>query len=274
MHNSRAPARIVTALIVGTVIGLPGATATARTALAHPAPVAQQGSCAVLGTYHVGPRVVPLAGAARGRVGTPTPVAGHAPAGPAIAGPAGVLRGTLVIRAYTGCGGATRGSFAVHRTLVGPPLYGLRRGAPALPCAVPCWPPPTGVISATGRFAQDPSHPHDATYVLVSATVTTARRRPGRGLPCAPATGCPPAMVSTSTFTDVTGYLQVPPPAGQRVTLSFLLPPAASPDVAPTALVLQGWRGTAVARPVPTPGASGLAGAGHAVRPRPHAAFS
>ena len=120
---------------------------------------------------------------------------------------------------------------------------------------------------------EDPSHPHDATYVLVSATVTTARRRPGRGLPCAPATGCPPAMVITSTvtFRDVTGYLQVPP-AGQRVTLSFLLPPVASTGVAPTALVLQGWRGTAVPRRVPTPGASGPAGARHAVHPQ--AAFS
>ena len=254
MHNSSATSRIVTALIVGTVIGLPGTAA--RTALAHPAPAAQQGSCAVLGTYRIGPRVLPLAGAARGRAGVPTPVAGHATAGPAIAWPAGVLRGTLVIRAYTGCGGATRGSFAVHRAPVGPPFYRSRRVPPALPCAVPCWPPPTGVISATGRFAQDPSHPHDASYVLVSGTVTTARRRPGRSLPCAPATGCPPAMVITSTCTDVTGHLQVPPPAGQRVTLSFLLPPVASTGVARTALVLQGWRGTALARPVPTPGAS------------------
>jgi hypothetical protein len=270
MHNSSATSRIVTALIVGTVIGLPGVAA--RTALAHPAPAAQQGACAVLGTYRAGPRVLPLAGAARGRAGVPTPVAGHATAGPASAWPAGVLRGTLVIRAYTGCGGATLGSFAVHRTPPGPPLPGPRRGAPALPCAVPCWPPPTGVISATGRFAQDPSHPHDATYVLVSATVTTARHRPGRGLPCAPATGCPPAMVITSTFTDVTGYLRVPPPAGQRVTLSFLLPPVTSTGVAPSALVLQGWRGIAVPRPAPTPGASGPAGAGHAVRP--HVAFS
>jgi hypothetical protein len=258
MHNSRVTSRIVPALIVATLIGLPGAAA--RMALGHPAHAAQQVSCAVLGTYHVGPPVLPLAGAARGRVGAQTPVAGRATAGPALAWPAGALRGTLLIRAYTGCGGATLGSFAVHRTPLGPPLPGPRRGAP------------TGVISATGRFAQDPSHPHDATYVLVSATVTTARRRPGRTLPCAPATGCPPAMVitSTTTFTDVTGYLQVPPPAGQRVTLSFLPPPVASTDVAPTALVLQGRRGTAVPRPEPTPGPS--PGARHAVRP--HAAFS
>jgi hypothetical protein len=81
-------------------------------------------------------------------------------------------------------------------------------------------------------------------------------------------------MVITSTVTlrDVTGYLQVPPPMGQKVTLSFLLPPVASTGAAPTALVLQGWRGTAAPRPMPTPGASGPAGARHAVRP--HAAFS
>src|SRR4051794_25687424 len=105
MHNSHAPSRIVTALIIGTVIGLSGAAV--RTARAHAAHVVQQGSCAVLGTYRVGPRVLPLAGA-----GVPTPVPGHATAGPAPASPAGQLGGTLVIRAYTGCGGATLGSFA------------------------------------------------------------------------------------------------------------------------------------------------------------------
>src|SRR3954447_14878345 len=109
MHNSHAPSRIVTALIVGTVIGLSGAAA--RTARAHAAHVAQQGRCAVLGTYRVGPRVLPLAGAARGRADVPTPGPGHATAGPAPASPAWQLRGTLVIRAYTGCGGATLGSF-------------------------------------------------------------------------------------------------------------------------------------------------------------------
>ena len=197
-----------------------------------------------------------------------TPLAGRATAAPVVAWPAWLLRGTLVIQAYTGCGGATLGSFAVHSTPVGPPLYGSRRGPPALPCAVPCWLPPAGVISATGRFAQDPMHPHDATYLLVSATVTTARPRPRLGLPCSNLTGCPRAMVmtSTTTFRDVTGYLQVPPRAGQRVTLSFLPPPVASTDPAPTALVLQGWRGTAIPRPTPTPGLS--PGARRAVRPR------
>ena len=77
-------------------------------------------------------------------------------------------------------------------------------------------------------------------------------------------------ITSTATFRDVTGYLQVPPPAGQMATLSFLPPPVASTDVAPTALVLQGRRGTAIPRSVPTPGPSPEAG--HAVRP--HAAFS
>ena len=270
MHNSGAMSRIATALIVGTVIGLPGAAA--HPALAHRAPAAQQGRCAVLGTYRVGPRVLPLAGAARGRAGGQMPAAGQATAGPAIAWPAWLLRGTLVITSYTGCGGATLGSFAVRRTPVGPPLYGPRRGTPALPCAEPCWLPPAGVISATGRFAQDPMHPHDATYLLVSATVTTAHLRPRLGLPCSNLTGCPLAMTmtSTATFREVSGYLQVPPPVGQRVTLSFLPPPVVSTGVAPTALVLQGWRGSAVPRPVPTPGAS--AGARRA--DRPHAAFS
>src|SRR2546423_14522710 len=92
MHNSRARSWIVTALIVGTVIALPGAAA--RTARTHTAHVAQQGSCAVPGTYRIGPRVLPLAGAARGRASVQTPVAGAVTAGagggraaPALSGP-------------------------------------------------------------------------------------------------------------------------------------------------------------------------------------------
>ncbi|HKO24189.1 MAG TPA: hypothetical protein VJY65_05540, partial [Chloroflexota bacterium] len=112
MHTSRATSRIVTALIVGTVIALP--RAAVRTDRAQAAHVAQQGSCAALGTYRVGPRILPLAGAARGaarrRAGVQGLAPGHATAGPAPASPAGPLRGTLVIRAYTGCGGATLGS--------------------------------------------------------------------------------------------------------------------------------------------------------------------
>jgi hypothetical protein len=258
MHTSRATSRIVTALIIGTVIGLPGAAV--RTARARAAHVAQLGSCAVVGTYRVGPRVLPLAGAARGRAGVQTRAPGPPSHGPALASPVGQLRGTLVIRAYTGCGGATLGSFALHRTPVGPPLYRSRRVPPALP--------QPGLISASGHFVQDPMHPRDATYVLVSATITLARLRPQHGLPCSTLTGCPSVMVitSTATFRDVTGYLQVPSPAGQRATLSFLPPPMASADVAPTALVLQGWRGTAVPRLLPMSGPS--AGARRAVHAR------
>jgi hypothetical protein len=185
-------------------------------------------------------------------------------AGPALAVPGGQLRGTLVIRAYTGCGGATTGSFTVRRSPLGTPLYGPPRTIPALP--------PTGVISASGHFAQDPMHPRDATYLLVSATITTARLRPQHGTPCSTPTGCPSVMVitSTATFRDVTGYFQVPSPAGQTVTLSFLPPPVAGTAVAPSALVLQGWRSTPVLRSAPTPRPP--AGARRAVRP--HAAFS
>jgi hypothetical protein len=154
------------------------------------------------------------------------------------------------------------GSFSVQRSPMGPPIYGPQRGrgALAMPCAVPCcavscWLPPTGVISATGQFAQDPMHPTDSSYVTVSATVTTARLGPQRGIPCSNVTGCPAPIVITSTltFTDVTGYVQVPSPAGPMAALSFLPPPAPSTGLAPTAMELQGWRGTTVPRPVPVP---------------------
>src|SRR5947209_4765851 len=153
MQKARTTSRIVTALLAGTVIGLPGAAA--GVALAHPAYAPKQASCAILGTYHLGARVLPLATSARGHAGVPTPAPGHARVAAAIAQPAWLLGGSLVISAYTGCGGATMGSFTVHRTAVGPGIYGPRRGARAIPCAVSCWLPPTGVISATGRFVQD-----------------------------------------------------------------------------------------------------------------------
>jgi hypothetical protein len=251
MHNAHLSPLPAALLVAGLIILPAGAT---RVALAHPAQAARQASCAALGTYHVGPRVLPLSATGRSHGGTPAP--GRASAVPAIAWPVWLLRGTLVIASYSGCGGSTTGSFAVHRSVVGPPIYGPQRGAAAVPCAipcctVPCYLPPTGVISATGQFVQDPLHPTDPTYVTVSATVTTARLRPQLGIPCSNVTGCPAPLVmtSTATFTDVTGYLQVPAPAGQMVTLSFLPPPVASSDEAPAALVLQGWRGTVSHQP-------------------------
>src|SRR5579884_3840706 len=63
-------------------------------------------------TYHVGPRVLPM-GAPRTSQGTtppaqptPKPGTGHASTGTAIAWPMTVLRGTMTISAYGGCGGS------------------------------------------------------------------------------------------------------------------------------------------------------------------------
>ena len=49
---------------------------------------------------------------------------------------------------------------------------------------------------------------------------------------------------STVHVSDVTGYLQVPE-GSQSATLSFLPPPSVYQNAAPTALILEGWRGTA-----------------------------
>ncbi len=115
----------------------------------------------------------------------------------------------------------------------------------------PCGFPVTGVISATGSFGQDTAHAGDPLYVLVSATITTARPGPRQGHPCSARTGCPPATVimSTVTMTNVTGYLQAASD-GQRVVLSFLPPPLSASDAAPLPLVLNGWRGV---QPIPVP---------------------
>ncbi len=92
----------------------------------------------------------------------------------------------------------------------------------------------TGVISATGTFAQDAAHASDPLYGTVSATLTTARPGPVQGRPCSPQTGCPPATIITSTvtITQVTGYLQAML-GGQRAILSFLPPPVSARDVPP-----------------------------------------
>src|SRR5579875_1054636 len=225
--TSRAVA--VAAIALG-ASALPAArpVAGAAQAPAHPAI-----NCAGLPwTYHVGPRVMPLGAprTPRGTVpvaqATPQPGASHATTGTAIAWPATILRGTMTIAGYGGCGGAaaTSGTFAVQRMPFGPPTEQPQssHGAGTIACAVPCYGLP-GIVAATGTFRQDPRHAGDATYVLVSATITSTRPGPQMGRPCTPTTGCPPNVVIRSTVqvSDVTGYLQIP--AGdQTATLSFL----------------------------------------------------
>jgi hypothetical protein len=214
-------------------------------------------------TYHVGPRVLPMGaprtpqGAVPSAQPTPKPGTGHASTGTAIAWPASILRGTMTISGYGGCGGAatTSGTFAVQRVPLGPPIERSQSsgGTGTIACAVPCYGLP-GIVAARGAFRQDPLHPGDATYVQVSATITSTRPGPQMGRPCAPNTGCPPGVMIRSTVhvSDVTGYLQVSEDS-QSATLSFLPPPAVYQNAAPAALILEGWRGTAAPATVPKP---------------------
>lgn len=245
---------LAVAVVAGMALGSGALAVTARGTTAQARSVPTRMSCAALGTYHIGssgPHVTPQ------QLGTGSGVSSvtgrPSRAGAAIAIAPWLLTGTLTISAYSGCGQSTSGSFAVRRSLVGPPIErpGAARASIACVAGPPCGFPVTGVISATGSLAQDPAHPQDPTYVTVSATVVTARPGPRMGRPCSATTGCPPSTVikSTVTFSNVTGYLQTASD-GQTATLSFLPPPAANSGQPPTVMTLIATRGV---QPLPNP---------------------
>jgi len=235
-------------IVIGTVavLGTPGGAIGGVPAQAQRA-VPQT----VCGVYQVGPRVLPERSRTRSRM--PSTQAASVP-GIAVTWPGWMLRGTLTISAYNGCGQSTAGTFSVQRSVVGPPIERPRGRGAAIPCPMegPCGFPVTGIISATGAFTQDVAHATDPLYVTVSATITTARPGPRQGRLCSTQTGCTPATVITSTITmtNVTGYLQVAVSDGQHAVLSFLPPPASASDATPLPLVLDGWRGV---QPSPAP---------------------
>ena len=194
--------------------------------------VAAGAACAAVGVYLVGPRVLPMAPAPN-RSGAPLAQAPGSTATMLTTYYLGALRGSLRIRAYSGCGAPTAGSFAVTRVALGPPIErNATRGAvrPGIACRLPCY-APVGVQSATGSFAQDPRHPGDPLYVAVSATITSTRLGPQMGRPCSTRDGCPPPNVitSTATLSDVTGYLQVNADAGQGAA-TLIFPATAQPQ--------------------------------------------
>jgi hypothetical protein len=149
-----------------------------------------------------------------------------------------VLSGTLTLSAYTGCGVATAGTFALQSVTRQGPLpeqqsrTGQRPsagGSMAFPLVIS-----TGVLTATGTIAQDPQHAGDPTYVLVNATVTYGRPLPScigtcpvpPAIPCQ-SSGCQARVLVTRTvtFTKVTGYLRVQAGAMPMASLVFLPPP-------------------------------------------------
>ncbi len=226
-------------------------------------------ACATLGQYQVGPRVLPLAPPLARR---PAPPHGHAPARLITFS---FLRGTLTLSSYSGCGGTTSGGFVIARAYGGP-LPGpeqpraRRHGAIACPeQGVYCGFVPTGVIAASGAFVQDPAHGINPTYILVSAVITSAGPGPALGVPCSERYGCPAPSVITSTvaFTNVTGYLQADAD-GNAATLSVLPPPAGSTTasggraqrvLAPSPLILSGYKGTRTGTGTGNTGATAVA---------------
>ncbi len=221
-------------------IRVPAMSAPARRAPAlNPRSAA---ACAQLGSYHIGPQITPF----RSAHVRPPVAAGQT----SLVWPATTLQGTLTLSAYAACGHPTAGSFAVRRVPLGP--IPQQQGASG----------PYGITAVSGSFKQDAAHPADPLYVTVSATITATQPGPALMRPCAQKINCPTRAVMTSTvaMADVTGYLQFyasgillsptdGPPAGQRLSLSFLPPPSAFAGADPSALVLHAWRGNAM--PVP-----------------------
>ena len=250
MHYSLRMIRTLVVAGAVTILGALGGAIGSVPAWAQRA--LPQTVCAALGTYQIGPRIVPERSGTRTGVSSGTVRPRHATT--AIVARPWLLRGSLTLSSYSGCGQPTAGTFSIQRGVVGPPIERSQGQGAAIPCPMegPCGFPVTGVISATGAFTQDAAHASDPLYVTVSATITMAHPGPRQGRPCATQTGCPPATVITSTVTmmNVTGYLQATASDGQRVVLSFLPPPTSAGDAAPTPLVLDGWRGV---QPIPAP---------------------
>jgi len=209
---------------------------------------AAQTSCAVTGTYRVGRRPLPIRGKGLAARAVPSPMP-NAATGPTLIQPLWLLSGVLTIATYSGCAQQqTSGTFAVTRLPSGPIILERPRGRTAVPCQVPCRAPFVGVVGVSGTFVQDPTHPADAAYVSVSATITSTRLGPQMGRPCSVQYGCSPPVVitTTATMTGVTGYVQAGD--GQDATLSFLTPPVGAQ--APVVMQLFGYRGVA---PLPAP---------------------
>lgn len=247
--------RISIAMAAMTALSVPVLAAQAAPIRVSRGP--QPRGCAALGTYQIGPRALPMRPHPRAHSGTQPRRSAPAGRPVVIAWPVSALRGTLTISAYSACGQPTAGTFSVQRLLVRPPIQPYHRAIKAIPCAEVCGWPPAGVITATGSFSQDALHPHDATFVTVSATITSTRPGPPMGRPCSATYGCPPpsVIISSVSFSAVTGYLQVVP-GGQSAILTFLPPPSANNAAAPQPLTLQGWRGgLPMPNPVPAPGA-------------------
>jgi len=250
MDSSLRMIRVMGVVGMVTILGaLGGAT---RRAPVQARGILPRTACAALGAYQIGARIVPERAGTHPGVSSGTARPGRATT--AIVSRPWLLRGTLTLSGYSGCGQPTAGTFSIQRSVVGPPIERPRGQGATMMCPLEgsCGFPVTGVISATGSFTQDAAHASDPLYVLVSATITTARPGPQQGRPCSTQTGCPPATVimSTVTMTNVTGYLQATATDSQRVILSFLPPPTSASDAAPTPLVLDGRRGV---QPIPTP---------------------
>ena len=251
---------VLAALAVVALLAVPALIA--RAAPTQPARSPRAGICSALGTYQIGPRFLPMTATGRGQIAPPPIKSGRPVTGAAtVVWPFWTLRGTISITSYTtsnnGCGGSTLGSFSVRRFMFGPPIERSTGRVPGIACYVPCWQPPAGILSATGSFQQDSTHPNDPTYVMVSATITTTRPGPMLGRPCTE-DGCPPVRVISSTvsFNGVTGYLQLGTAGLQSATLSFLPPPAAGSAAAPAEMSLQGWKGPIT--PSPAPGSTSV----------------
>lgn len=198
-------------------LALPWAIAAQTTSLAmreSQAPTAAH--CLALGNYPVGPRAM----------------SAHVAPGQGVQPPRSPWRlaGNIILHAYTRCGRPTAGSFSIQGDLMGMPLV---QDGVTVPCPSSCLGPSLARITATGTFAQDAAHAHDALYVAVTATITStvAGRR------------------SRVTLSRLLGYMQVSP--GQNVTLSFLPPPTlsflplqtAQIGILPVPIVIYGWRG-------------------------------
>jgi hypothetical protein len=239
MHVARRPitrllgATLFAAMVTG--MALPGAHASSAR---HSANV----PCAAVGSYAIGHPAPPA----------PIAKPNQSESGEkAITGTV-TMTGTITIATYTSCGSATTGTFSVTSThaqglvhLFGHPGKSAdakvasskiviasqgkgkgdskgkgQGGAPTAPTITSTSVQTgtttissTAVLSATGTFAQDPAHPKNPSYVVVTGTVTlsvsASACKPGCVTPLGATQAANTVVTKTITFSGVHGKLKV-----------------------------------------------------------------
>ncbi len=153
MDSSLRMIRVMGVVGMVTILGaLGGAT---RRAPVQARGILPRTACAALGAYQIGARIVPERAGTHPGVSSGTARPGRATT--AIVSRPWLLRGTLTLSGYSGCGQPTAGIFSIQRSVVGPPIERPRGQGATMMC--PQW-----VRPAHGGHILDPAQRRRAAH--------------------------------------------------------------------------------------------------------------